>query len=459
MTAHQVLLTDVDVEGRRADVRVTDGVVTEIAERLTASPDDDEVIAAGGGALLPGLHDHHVHLLAMAAAASSLDVSGTGPEGLERLRNAGPGTDGWVRATGYHDQGLGPVDRHDLDRLRADVPVRVQHRGGALWVLNSAALDAVPDLPGSSEDHGVERDSEGRRTGRLWRRDDLVRTATGGGLPHLGAVQRQLRALGITGVTDASPDLDKDACRHVSQSLGKGPHRLRVTLMTTTDPGPLGWAELGPYKVLLHDHDLPGLDDLTARLAAAHQAGRAVAVHCVTRQSLVLTLAAFEEAGVVDGDRIEHGSVIPPELVDWVARLGLRVVTQPSFLRLRGDDYLAEADPADRPHLLPYAALLAADVRVAPSSDVPYGSPDPWSTMRDARDRLSHSGSRVGADARVDPRAVLRGYLSPPDDPGGRPRRVRPGMRADLCLLHVGLEHALVECSSDNVARTFVNGE
>jgi hypothetical protein len=46
MTAHQVLLTDVDVEGRRADVRVTDGVVTEIAERLTASPDDDEVIAS-----------------------------------------------------------------------------------------------------------------------------------------------------------------------------------------------------------------------------------------------------------------------------------------------------------------------------------------------------------------------------------------------------------------------------
>lgn len=459
MTARQLLLTDVEVDGLRADVRVADGVVTEVAERLTASPHDDEVIAAGGGALLPGLHDHHVHLLAMAAAASSVDVSGTGPRGLEGLRTAEPGPDGWVRANGYHDHGHGPVDRQDLDRLRPDIPVRVQHRGGALWVLNSKAMGTIPDRPGTAADRGVERDSEGRRTGRLWRRDDLVRAATGGGLPDLGAVQQELRALGITGVTDASPDLDKDACRHVSTSLAQGPHQLRVTLMTTMDPGALGWAEVGPRKVLLHDHDLPGIDDLTGRLAAAHTAGRAVAVHCVTRQSLVLTLAAFEDAGVVDGDRIEHGSVIPPELVHWIARLDLRVVTQPSFLRLRGEDYLAEADVADLPHLLPYAALLTAGARVAPSSDAPYGDPDPWSTLRDARDRLSHRGSRVGADDRVDPHAVLRGYLTPPEDPGGMPARVHPGMRADLCLLHVGLKQALTECTSDNVARTFVDGK
>ncbi len=69
----------------------------------------------------------------------------------------------------------------------------------------------------------------------------------------------------------------------------------------------------GPVKILLDDHDLPAIDDLVDQYATAHRHDRSVAVHCVTRTSLVLALAAWDAAGPRTGDRIEHGSIVPAE--------------------------------------------------------------------------------------------------------------------------------------------------
>ena len=44
------------------DVRIRDGVVTEIAPGLRRAA--EELVDAAGGALIPGLHDHHLHLFA-----------------------------------------------------------------------------------------------------------------------------------------------------------------------------------------------------------------------------------------------------------------------------------------------------------------------------------------------------------------------------------------------------------
>ena len=77
-----LLVVRAEVAGRVVDVRVTGGVVADIGPRLRPSPRDD-VLDACGGALLPGLHDHHLHLLALAAAASSVDC------GPPQVRTAG----------------------------------------------------------------------------------------------------------------------------------------------------------------------------------------------------------------------------------------------------------------------------------------------------------------------------------------------------------------------------------
>ena len=157
----------------------------------------DVVIDAGGGALLPGLHDHHVHLLAMAAARASVDVGPpavTSPAAFDDALRAAPG-DGWVRGVGYHESIAGPLDRRRLDALVPDRPARVQHRSGQLWVLNSAALDLV----------GLDV-----ADGRLYRMDDVLRARIEGPPPDVAAAAAELAGFGITGVTDLTPASDPD---------------------------------------------------------------------------------------------------------------------------------------------------------------------------------------------------------------------------------------------------------
>ena len=402
-----LLLADVELEGDLVDVRVAGGKVVEIGRSLSSA---GQVIEGRGGSLLPGLHDHHLHLFALAAALQSVDCS----QSLDGLATATP-REGWVRGFGV----AGSPSRHELDDVRRDVPVRVQHRGGAMWVLNSAALREVASVLDDSGD--VERDTMGQPTGRLFRYDARLRDVLPSTPPDLSVVVAQLHRYGITGVTDATPDLMPEAVATLTSVAG-----LSVTL--------LGGAE-GPRKLLLRDHDLPTYADLLAIVEETRAAGRPVAVHCVTRESLVLTLAVLREVGSVPGDRIEHAAVVPPELTADIRDLDLAVVTQPSFLRLRGDDYLRDVDPVDVPCLYPYASLIEAGVRVTASSDAPYGELDPWRSIQDATQRMSGSGQILGVTERVSFEVALAGYLSPPQDPGGPPRRVTVGSRADLCLL------------------------
>ncbi|MFJ6852395.1 amidohydrolase family protein [Streptomyces sp. NPDC091271] len=454
MTVTGMLLARVEVDGALCDVRIRGTHVTEVGVRLRSQA-GEEVHDARGGALLPGLHDHHIHLLALAARAGSVDCGPPSITSLDSLaaalRSAGrdlpPG--GWLRGTGYAESVAGLPDRHLLDRLVPDRPVRIQHRGGALWILNSRALHAVaPALDDSSD---VERDAAGAPTGRLWRYDARLRPALPTAPPDLGPVGARLASYGITGVTDATPDLDTGALKllHDASASGAIPQSLHLMGADGGD---------APHKIHLRDHDLPALEALTVRIAAAHAAGRPVAVHCVTRESLILTLVALQEAGPHPGDRVEHAAVVPPEVYPLLAEYGVRVVTQPTLLTTRGDDYLRDVEPADRAHLYPYASLLAHGIPVAASSDAPYGDPDPWASIAAASTRSTPSGRVVSPAERVPARVALEGFLSPPDEPGGRVRRVTPGLRADLCLLSVPLAEALAGPTAGHVALVLRNG-
>jgi predicted amidohydrolase YtcJ len=455
-----VLLREVDLgDGSPTDVRLRGGWIVEHSAGLAAA--GDAVIDAGGGALLPGLHDHHLHLRSMAAALRSARC---GPPAVrdaaslaEALRHAARRGHGWVRGTGYHESVAGPLDRWMLDGIVADRPVRVQHRSGGLWIVNSAGADRLR-LDDSGK-RGIERDETGVVTGRLWRLDDWMRDRIGTEPLDLGTVGSLLASFGVTGVTDATPDLDRRTLAELAAATVDG--RLPLDILALGAPaGASSESRVrpGPAKLLLPDHDLPPLHEVVAWMRGSRSAGRAVAVHCVTRVALVLALAAFDEVGPIAGDRIEHGAVIPPGLRAMVRERGLRVITQPVFVADRGDDYLAEVDADDVPHLYPYASLLAIGVRTAPSTDAPFGDPDPWRTLVAARDRRTPSGRTLGSGERVAVVTALAGLLSPLDDPGGVPRRVEVGASADLCLLHEPLEAALAEPSADLVRLTISRG-
>ncbi len=82
-----VLFRDVEVDGVRTDVVVDGGTVRDLAPGLVRPPGVDEVDGRGG-ALLPGLHDHHVHLAALAAATASVRVGPPDVTSVEDLASA-----------------------------------------------------------------------------------------------------------------------------------------------------------------------------------------------------------------------------------------------------------------------------------------------------------------------------------------------------------------------------------
>ena len=412
------------LDGTAADIRFGARIL-EVAAGLAAHPGEAEYDAAGG-TVLPGLHDHHIHLRAAAAALHSVRV---GPEEVRSraelarvLAGAAAGPDGWIRAVGYHDAAAGSLDRHVLDELAPPVPVRVQHRSGVQWILNTAALQRIgradhPDgrLPSADTDWAAS-----------------LRSA-----PDLAALSERLSALGVTGVTDATPDLEDPG------ELRRG-MRQRVH-----------W--LAPGKRILHDDGLD-LDALGGWITEQHARDVPVAVHCVTAAQLVVTLAALRAYGTHPHDRIEHAAVVPDASLADLAATGVTVVTQPNFVAERGEQYLADVDPVEHHELWRVASLTQAGAPVALSTDAPFGDLDPWAVMRAAVHRLTPSGRVLGERERISTATALTMFLGEPQRPAV-PRRIVPGAAADLCVLACTPAELLAEPDAGAVTATLIGGE
>jgi predicted amidohydrolase YtcJ len=420
------------LDGTMADIRVG-AQIDEVGEDLAAER-GESVLYAGGGTVLPGLHDHHVHLR---SAASALDSFLVGPPGVstkaeltQMLSNATPGPDGWIRAVGYHESVAGDLDRTALDGVVRDIPVRIQHRSGALWILNSAALGRI----------GLAEHPDGRlrSADRGWS-DALQRRET-----DLAELSRRITATGVTGVTDATPDLGADDMVSLMVAHRRGEFRPRLHF-------------LSPGKKILQDDRLD-LEALTQWIIDHHTDGRPVAVHCVTAAQLVVTVAALRAAGSHPLDRIEHAAVVPDDNLADLVDLGVTVVTQPNFVAERGDQYLAEVPAAEHGQLWRVASLLNAMVPVALSTDMPFGHGDPWTAMRAAVYRTTPSGAVLNANECVSPLKALTMFLSRSDQPG-RARTVETGQPGDLCVLNEPPATALAELDAGMVAATIIGGE
>ena len=458
-----MLIRNAEIEGRRRDIRITDERITAMAGELV--PDRDErTIDARGGTLLPGLHDHHLHLFALAAAHASVACGPPQVSSAEALSqaltsaesNAAP----WLRGVGYHDSVAGPLNRDRLDALGPNVPIRIQHQSGALWGVNSLGAEVL-GLDAADTPAGVEKAADGRATGRLFRLDGWMRERMpAAGLPSLAPLGALLSRHGVTSVTDASPDTGERALTSLQVAVRAGDLPQRITVMGNLDTPALSdpHFDLGPVKILLDEATLPDFDTLCGQVAHAHRSGRAVAVHCVTRTVLVFTLAALREVGSSYGDRIEHASVAPPDTLPLLRSLGVTVVTQPNFIAERGDRYRADVDAGDLPWLYRLQGFLDHGIPLGGGTDAPYGNPDPWAAMRAAVERTTESGLCLSPAERLTPERALDLFLTPAHAPGGRPMRLGIGARADLCLLRAPWSECRLRLDARDVAATFVAG-
>lgn len=461
-----LLIANAEVNGLAGqDVLIRDGRIATIGESLLSESAD--FINARGGALLPGLRDHHIHLAALAAARDSLQCGPPAIRGADdlaaalRLRsNERPGQ--WIRGIGYHDSVAGDIDAAWLDSHVPDTPARIQHRGGRLWILNTAALLALQP----TEDDPLER-INGRPSGRLYEGDSWLRQRMAelgqGGFPDLGAVSQELASHGITGVTDTSPRNNPESLRHFEQARARGEllQDIRVMGDASLDglASSVNGVTVGEHKFHLLESRLPELYRVVAGIRQSHAHGRNVAFHCVTRTELAFALAALVEAGSCPGDRIEHASIAPPELIAQIVELGLTVVTQPALIAERGDQYLTDVHRDDQPWLYRLRAFLDAGLPLAASSDAPYTNPNPWLAMQAAAERRTASGQTLGSSEVLSPEQALAAYTGRLESPGEQGLRLREGTPANLCLLSKNWARASMALHEVEVRLTLRGGQ
>lgn len=327
---------------------------------------------------MPGPYtDHHVHLLATAAARLSIDVSGARSIAalLETVRSGLADHRGWIRAWGYEEWALEErrhPTREDLDRVARGRPLVLHHRSGHAAVLNRAALDEVGE--GDHPD------------GVLFDRHDLLAR-----VPRLAAdaleaaaaqVSREWWAAGLEAVVDATHTNGPAELETLASWAMRGTVRQKVTAMASFESigllppfgGRVGNVEVGWVKLM---PAAGGLDLIAGRVARAHSSGYPVAVHVVDVEALEATLVSLEASAPPPGlvDRIEHNALSLPEQVPRIASSGAMVVANPGFLLHRRGKYDRELTAVERTWLVRIGSLLRAGVQVRAGSDSPV---TPW---------------------------------------------------------------------------------
>ena len=456
-------------------VRCVGGLITAIEPVLNKQP-GEAVIDASGGAMLPGLHDHHLHLFAAAAAHRSIDCAMLTPysadELQQRITQAANDPGRAVRVVNYHEELTGPLDRHVLDRWVPDgIVLRVQHSTGQMWFLNSTALAKYRVAQHSHP--GIERDGSGKPNGRLFRCDHLLRkdpaTAEAQSPPSLAALSQQLARFGVTGITDTSPGNSPDEHALFAAQQGSGELLQHLRLMGDESLWPMQEVEpsnraergatlgVGELKIILDEADLPDIDELGERVAQAHALNRSVAFHCVGRIELALILSVLNSVGTL-ADRIEHASLVSIDVIAELQRLGVTVVTQPELIHSRGERYLAQLSADELTDLYRLRSLWDANISVAASSDAPYANLNPWRGMACAVARTTAGGAQISPAEAVTAEQALALYCGSLAQPGNA-RTPAVGDVADLCVLSKSWAEARTTLSDVTVAHTIRAGQ
>ena len=425
-----------------------------------------ERVDCRGAVVLPGLIDPHLHLLALAARHANLrcDEFRTVADVLvavrARARTLAPGA--WVRGDGLDEARLDRLPTAaELDAAAGGRPVRLRHRSRHASVLSAAALRLLR-VDGGDGLVGGREEALARLVGPL--PPDVFR----GGLASAG---RELAALGVTTVADATPRTQRGGAA-LAHALTEGALRLRIFAMRR--PGtrpwhPSGLLRPGPVKLLvdeLPDGLRPSPATLARRIAAAAARGDQVAVHCIGAATLVAALAGFtslprgQRAG--RRHRLEHVAECPPPLVARLAALGLVVVTNPAFVHWRGDVYRRETAGEARAWLYRAGSLTRAGVALAGASDAPVVPPSPWVGIAAARVRRTLGGDTLGGAERLDAATALALFTTGAAFAlrADRLGRLVPGGPADLVVVDPDpLRAPPDEVAATEVRLTLVAGE
>lgn len=451
------------------------------------------VVALPGATVVPGLNDAHQHLTMMAAQAQGLDLSATHIDGPAALEEAMVGyasslpDDAWVVATRYdhvRNSAGRRLTRADLDALVPDRPVVVVHIGAHWGVVNSRALtaagldDDAEDPPGGE----IGKDAAGRLNGFVSEQAlfDFVYPSLASGEPvapvasvesmtaDLLTSAEKMLAAGITSVCDAMVGPRELQLLQAARAAGLP---LRVNALVTFPHLPAlaaaglrdgfgdEWLRIGGVKAFVdgavagrscavaepfEDSDddrgilTTSADDLRALVRRATAAGIRLAVHANGERAIEMVLDAFESSPSRLRHRIEHCSLITPDILRRMARLGVIAVPFGSYALFHGDKLLEWYGAARLERMFAHRSMREAGITVAGSSDYPCGPWEPLLGLQSCVTRRTASGRAAGPSQQLSLREALELYTVGSAASSGESRlkgRLSPGMLADFTVL------------------------
>lgn len=477
MTRYPYLLVNarvitLDPSCPRADAIYIDGSRLRFVGRrqtLSASSRGLHIVDCRGAAIIPGIHDAHMHLRAMAGGALSIDCSPEAAGSIEalvsnlsaRARLVKPGT--WLRAVGYRESELAErrhPNRWDLDRVSREHPLRLTHASLHVAVVSSLGLRMAGITRESSPISGgtIERDSTGEPTGVLFGYNRYLSRV----LPRHSAEEFELGVKtaagnllrqGITAVTDASPDNGISEWKLISSWQERGLLPLRVCMMTSAESGPaIAQMEAnetllpGPVKIMQSQSGgqlCPSPEILAETVTELHRQGFCTAIHALDEAEILSAIHAIEAALIANprrlGHRVEHCAVCPPAFKDEIVKVGAAVTTNPAFLHYGGSRYLCEHDSHKWDWIYPVGSLSRRGIKVAAGSDSPVAPVNLGASIHAMVTRESREGHIIAAKevvTRLEALNILCRHgteLMPRAWPIGQ---LKPGNWADFVILN-----------------------
>jgi predicted amidohydrolase YtcJ len=425
-------------------IGIADGMVVMTGSdrevRAAAAP-GARLVEAGSLAIVPGLHDFHLHLIGMARARRTVDLEGARSidELVAAIGSAAAVTpsDSWVRGDGWHTEILEPSQLGRLTSVLEGRPALLRsHDRHSAWA-SSSALQAAGISPDTADPPGgrFERDPAGRLNGLLRESAaDLVVDSAPRLLGEplngaLGEVAAELSGLGITGVTDAGDPTpanghgrytalgDSFANLSHAQTVFDGSLRVTINLpadgiapaagmglrtgQPLSDGGAMriGWAKMfadgalgsrtaalfDPYTCGERDDDHGilriGPGELVDLVGRGRRAGIGLAIHAIGDRAVSEALDALDHGpGRTDDqppDRIEHAQLVRPADRMRFATLGVTASLQP--IHLPSDRKAAEECWAGRlEDAYAYRSMAATGALLAFGSDAPIETANPW---------------------------------------------------------------------------------
>ncbi|WP_416211328.1 amidohydrolase [Frankia sp. Cas3] len=454
------------------------------AEAMTLDETVEEIVELDDALVTPAFVDAHVHMTATGLALDGLDLSSARSlaAALDQLADhvrRHPATT--VLGTGWDDTAW-PEDRPpsaaELDRAAAGASVYLARIDGHRAVVSSALADRcgaagvsgwLGDGHCQGEAHHVARsaayDSVSARQRRAAQRRVRAHAAALGiaalhemAGPEVSSADDLSNLLALASA-EAGPAIygywagDVETAVALGAGLGGdlfvdgslGSHTAALRVAYTDAPGDHGVAQL----------DADAVYEVVVR---ASEAGLQAGFHAIGDAALDIVLDGCERAADKVGlslvlaarHRVEHCEMADVTQIARMARLGLVAGVQPAFDACWGgpDGMYTRRLGADRARAMnPLAAMAAAGVVLALSSDAPVTPLDPWGGVRAA---VAHHTPASALSARAAFSAATRGGWRAARADGDGSGVLTPGAPATFAVWQVAGE-LVVQVPDDRV--------